>query len=75
MLLAARCDGADDGARTHGLDVGNVAFYLAELRPRNDYDVRRAQLELETDDVHCNVERKTGIEPVTSSLEDSRSAN
>jgi len=25
--------------------------------------------------VHCNVERKTGIEPVTSSLEDSRSAN
>jgi hypothetical protein len=28
MLLATRCDGADDGARTHGLDVGNVAFYL-----------------------------------------------
>ena len=40
VLLAARGVGADDGARTHGLDVGNVAFYLAELHPRIDYDVR-----------------------------------
>ena len=33
-------DGADDGTRTHGLDVGNVAFCLTELRPRDDCAVR-----------------------------------
>ena len=26
--------GADDGTRTHGLDVGDVAFCLTELHPR-----------------------------------------
>ena len=38
-------DGADDGTRTHGLDVGDVVFCLAELRPQYRYDDRRAQLE------------------------------
>lgn len=33
------------GLGTHGRDVRNVAFYLAEPHPHNDYDVRRAQLE------------------------------
>lgn len=34
VLLAAQAIGADDGARTHGLDVGDVAFCLTELHPR-----------------------------------------
>jgi hypothetical protein len=42
MLLAARCNGADDGTRTHDLNAGDVVFYLTELRPQNDYDVRRS---------------------------------
>jgi hypothetical protein len=34
VLLAAKQFGADDGTRTHGLDVGDVAFCLTELHPR-----------------------------------------
>src|SRR6185503_7886027 len=34
------CVGADEGTRTPGLDVGDVAFCLTELHPRIDYDVR-----------------------------------
>jgi hypothetical protein len=34
VLLAAQAIGADDGTRTHGLDVGDVAFCLTELHPR-----------------------------------------
>lgn len=40
MLLATHASGADEGARTPGLDVGNVAFYQTELRPQINYDVR-----------------------------------
>jgi hypothetical protein len=34
VLLAAQAIGADDGTRTHGLDVGDVAFCLTELHPQ-----------------------------------------
>ena len=73
VLLAARCLGADEGTRTPGLDVGDVAFCLTELHPRIDYDVRSLN-SVRSVNVHRNMERKTGLEPVTSSLENSRSA-
>lgn len=38
--LATQAIGADDGTRTHGLDVGDVAFCLTELHPRINYDAR-----------------------------------
>jgi hypothetical protein len=34
VLLAAQAIGADDGTRTHCLDVGDVVFCLTELHPR-----------------------------------------
>jgi len=64
--------GADSGDRTRDVDIGDVAFCLTEQHPRIDYAVRSLNSHEERD-VHRNVERKMGFEPMKSSLEDSRS--
>ena len=74
--------GADDGARTHDLDVGNVVFRPKGVARHTGLNYIRVSTMMfvalnsrEAHDVHRNVERKTGLEPMTSSLEDSRSTS
>ena len=62
--------GADDGTRTHDLNAGDVVFCLL-----NYIRIVTMILVVLVADAHRNMERKTGIEPAASSLEDSRSAD